>query len=93
MSSSVLHDIVNPRCFLSFSHYSRQLFLFVLIVYYRFIMKITQIYAIIADDVFLLLMFMKDCSFIQQVLQSLNIIISRYLIYSLVVRRHRLLGS
>ncbi len=93
MSSSVLHDIVNPRCFLSFSHYSRQLFLFVLIVYYWFIMKITQIYAIIADDVFLLLMFIKDCSFIQQVLQSLNIIISRYLIYSLVVQRHRLLRS
>jgi len=48
-------------------------------------MKITQIYTIVANDIFLLLMFMKDLSFIQQVLQSLNIIIFRYLIYSLIV--------
>ena len=54
-------------------------------------MEITQIYAIVAGGFFLLLMFMKDFSFIQQVLQSLNIIIFRYLTYSLIVRRHRLL--
>ena len=36
-------------------------------------MEITQIYAIVAGGVFLLLMFMKGFPFIQQVLQSLNI--------------------
>ena len=55
-------------------------------------MEITQIYAIVAGGVFLLLMFMKGFPFIQQVLQSLNITISRYLTYPWVVRRHRLLG-
>ncbi len=55
-------------------------------------MEITQIYAIVAGGVFLLLMFMKGFPFIQQVLQSLNITISRYLTYPLIVRRHRLLG-
>jgi len=55
-------------------------------------MEITQIYAIVAGGVFLLLMFMKGFPFIQQVLQSLNITISRHLTYPLIVRRHRLLG-
>ena len=55
-------------------------------------MEITQIYAIVAGGVFLLLMFMKGFPFIQQILQSLNITISRYLTYLLVVQRHRLLG-
>lgn len=55
-------------------------------------MEITQIYAIVAGGVFLLLMFMKGFPFIQQVLQSLNTTISRYLTYPLIVRRHRLLG-
>ena len=34
---------------------------------------------------------MKNFSFIQQVLQSFNIIIYKYLIHSLIVQRHRLL--
>lgn len=55
-------------------------------------MEITQIYAIVAGGVFLLLIFMKGFRFIQQNLQSLSITISRYLTYPLVVRRHRLLG-
>ena len=56
-------------------------------------MNIIQIYAIVADDIFFLLMFIKDFSFIQQVFQSFNIIIFKYFTYSLIVQRYRLLKS
>ena len=54
-------------------------------------MEITQIYAIIAGGVFLILMIIKAFPFIQQILQSLAIAIFKYLTYPFVVRRHRLM--
>lgn len=55
-------------------------------------MEITQIYAVAAGGVFLILMIIKGFPFIQHVLRSLAITISKYLTYPFVVRRHRLLG-
>ena len=55
-------------------------------------MKIAQIYAIVAGGIFFILIIMKGFPFIQRILQSVAIIISKYLIYSFIVRRHRPLG-
>ncbi len=56
-------------------------------------MEIAQIYAIVVGGVFLTLMILKGFPFIQRILQSVAIIISKYLTYPFIVRRHRLLGS
>ena len=90
MSSDVLQYIFNLRCFISSLHLSLQFSIHILIILsvhhrdhsnlcYRRRRRLSLF------DVY------EDFSFIQQILQSLIIIIFRYLIYSLLVRCHRLL--
>ena len=57
------------------------------------VMNVIQVYAIAADDVFLLLLIVKSVSSVQQVLCALVILMIKHLIYSFIVRRHRLLKS
>ncbi len=77
----------------SLRHITRISFPCLLIAHHHLIMKIAQIYVIVADDVFLVLIIIQGFSFIQWILQSIVIIIFKYLIYLFIVRRHRSLDS
>ena len=56
-------------------------------------MNVTQVYAIAAGGVFVLLLIVKSISSIQQVLSALAILMAKHLTYPFLLRRHRLLGS
>jgi hypothetical protein len=76
----------------SLRHITRTSFPCLLIAHHHLIMEIAQIYAIVAGGVFLVLIIIQGFPFIQRILQSVAIIISKYLTYPFIVRRHRPLG-
>lgn len=55
-------------------------------------MNVTQVYAIAAGGVFVLLLTVKSVSSVQRVLRALTILVAKHLAYPFLVRRHRFLG-
>ncbi len=55
-------------------------------------MNVTQVYAIAAGGVFVLLLTVKSVSSVQRVLRALAILVAKHFTYPFLVRRHRFLG-
>lgn len=55
-------------------------------------MEITQVYAIAAGSVFLIVIFVNLRPYITQCLEILSLMTSKYLVYPQIIHRHRYLG-